>query len=65
VAGNRLIDSREIMDRAYGKSSDNRKVGVTVGHYDMTRLDAMPIEEVRKTYEMLRLAAPQSMGEGD
>src|SRR5271157_749430 len=51
-----------ILDRAYGKPTQSTKGTVTVGTYDLSKLTD---EQLRASYEILRLAAPDTIGEAD
>jgi hypothetical protein len=57
--------TREILDRGYGKPAETHKHSDAVGSFDMSRLAHLPDEQIDLVYDVLRLAAPDSMGDSD
>jgi hypothetical protein len=55
-----VMAGREILDRGYGKATQGRDH--LVCSYDFSRLSD---EQSYTTYELLKLAAPTSMGDTD
>ena len=51
-----------LLDRGYGKPAQSTKVSGAVGTYDLSKLTD---EQLRSTYEVLKLAAPDTIGEAD
>jgi len=51
-----------LLDRGYGKPTQSTKGSMTVGTYDLSKLTD---EQLRASYEILRLAAPDTIGEAD
>jgi hypothetical protein len=51
-----------ILDRGHGKPVQSTKGTMAVGTYDLSKLTD---EQLRTSYEILRLAAPETIGEAD
>ena len=56
----RVMAGREILDRGYCKPA--RAYNHAVGTYDFSKLTD---EQLRTTYELLKLASPDSIGDTD
>ena len=58
----RITAGREVLDRAYGKAAQPYRHSGNVGAYDLSKLTD---EQLRASYEILRLAAPDTIGDDD
>ena len=56
----RIRAGREVLDRGYGKATQTSVHAV--GTYDFS---ALSDEQLKATYEVLKLAAPKSLGDTD
>ena len=65
VTSERIKAAKEILDRGYGKTIQPHKVSETFGAFDISRLAHLPDEQINMVYDVLRLAAPDAMGDTD
>ena len=65
VTSERIKAAKEILDRGYGKAPQAHKVSGAISSFDMSRLAHLPDEQINLVYDVLRLAAPDSMGDSD
>ena len=56
----RVMAGREVLDRGYGKATQGHKL--ESASYDLSRLND---EQLRTTYELLKLASTESIGDTD
>src|SRR5271165_821385 len=62
-ARDRLDAASELLDRAYGKAAQPHRNSGNVGNYDLSKLTD---DQLRTTYEILKLAAPDHViGDAD
>ena len=61
-ARDRLDAASELLDRAYGKAAQPHRHSGNVGNYDLSKLTD---DQLRASYEILRLAVPDTIGDDD
>jgi len=61
-ARDRLDAASELLDRAYGKAAQPHRNSGNVGNYDLSKLTD---DQLRASYEILRLAVPDTIGDDD